>query len=135
MSFPLSTIFEGDFNILNGSDTSLYGFGKLSVSDKVIIHSTENSTGVNSIGSLLVSGGVKINKNLHVHETLNVLYNSSFLTSTFIDTTNGLTNITGGNGLNVNVGSSINLISTSGDRKSTRLNSSHEWISRMPSSA
>ena len=24
---------------------------------------------------------------------------------------------------------------TSGDRKSTRLNSSHEWISRMPSSA
>lgn len=115
MSFPLSTIFEGDFNILSGSDTSLYGFGKLSVSDKVIIYSTENSTGVNSVGSLLVSGGVKINKNLHVHETLNVLYNSSFLTSTFIDTTNGLTNITGGNGLNVNVGSSINLISTSGN--------------------
>ena len=26
-------------------------------------------------------------------------------------------------------------ITTEGDRKSTRLNSSHEWISRMPSSA
>ena len=26
-------------------------------------------------------------------------------------------------------------LTTSGDRKSTRLNSSHEWISRMPSSA
>ena len=28
-----------------------------------------------------------------------------------------------------------NLISLNEDRKSTRLNSSHEWISRMPSSA
>ena len=27
------------------------------------------------------------------------------------------------------------VVSTVGDRKSTRLNSSHEWISRMPSSA
>ena len=26
-------------------------------------------------------------------------------------------------------------VTSSGDRKSTRLNSSHEWISRMPSSA
>ena len=29
----------------------------------------------------------------------------------------------------------IVLHTTRGDRKSTRLNSSHEWISRMPSSA
>lgn len=115
MSFPLSTIFEGDFNILSGSDSSIYGVGQLSVADKIIINSTENSNGINSIGSLLVSGGAKINKNLHVHQTLNVLYDSTFLTSTFIDTTNGLTNITGGNGLNVNVGSPINLISTGGN--------------------
>ena len=27
------------------------------------------------------------------------------------------------------------LVEVAGDRKSTRLNSSHEWISRMPSSA
>ena len=30
---------------------------------------------------------------------------------------------------------SFDLSSAYGDRKSTRLNSSHEWISRMPSSA
>ena len=29
----------------------------------------------------------------------------------------------------------VSFIAGDGDRKSTRLNSSHEWISRMPSSA
>ena len=55
-----------------------------------------------------------------------------------IEVTPGITGLVGPNGAGKStlVRSILGLVRLAeGDRKSTRLNSSHEWISRMPSSA
>lgn len=115
MSNPLATIFYGDVTLLPGSDTSLFGYGDLNVIRKLIINGTENSTGATSVGSVLMSGGVRIAKNLHVHEDLNVLYGTTNLTVTHIDTTNGETSITGANAVKISVGGGSNFITTGGN--------------------
>ena len=76
MSNPLATIFHGDVTLEQGSDVVNFGWGDLNVHRKVIVNGGENSTGVNSVGSVLISGGVKIDKNAHIHENLYVLYQS-----------------------------------------------------------
>jgi len=73
MSNPLATIFHGDVTLEQGSDVVNFGWGDLNVHRKVIVNGGENSTGVNSVGSVLISGGVKIDKNAHIHENLYVL--------------------------------------------------------------
>lgn len=112
---PLATIFHGDVTLEQGSDINNFGWGDLNVQRKVIINGTENSTGVNSIGSLLVSGGVKIDKNTHIHENLYVLYGESNLTVTNISTANGATTIQGPNKVDISVGAASNFITTDGN--------------------
>lgn len=111
----LGPLYEGDFNIGPSTDISQFGYGDLTVYRNVIINGTINSTGSNSIGSLLVNGGVLIQRDVHINGKLYVLYDSTNLTETHIDTNNGATTITGGNGLEVSVGGSSYIISTGGN--------------------
>lgn len=115
MSIPLATIFHGDVTLEQGSDVLNFGWGDLNVNRKIIVNGTENSTGVNSVGSVLISGGVKIDKNMHIHENLYVLYGSSNLTVTNISTANGATTIQGPNKVDISVGASSNFVTTNGD--------------------
>lgn len=115
MSNPLATIFHGDVTLEQGSDVLNFGWGDLNVNRKIIVNGTENSTGVNNVGSVLISGGVKIDKNAHIHENLYVLYGTSNLTVTNINTANGATTIQGPNKVDISVGAASNFITTSGD--------------------
>lgn len=115
MSTPLSTIFEGDVTLEQGSDVTQYGYGDLRVRRKAIISGTDDSTGAISQGSLLVDGGVLIRKNLHVQQDVNVLYGVTYLTETRIDTTNGPTTVTGGNAVSISVGAASQFVSTGGN--------------------
>jgi hypothetical protein len=119
MSVPLATIFHGDVTLEQGSDVSQFGFGDLCVARKVTIRGEEDSTGSSSVGSLIVDGGVLINKALHVKNDAYVLYGKTNLTQTFIDTTNNLNGygltITGGNAVDISVGASSRFASTQGN--------------------
>lgn len=115
MSNPLATIFHGDVTLEQGSNVENFGYGDLNVHRKVIVNGVENSTGLNSVGSVLISGGVKIDKNAHIHENLYVLYGTSNLTVTNISTANGATTIQGPNKVDISVGAASNFITTSGD--------------------
>lgn len=115
MSNPLATIFHGDVTLEQGSDVQNFGWGDLNINRKIIINGTENSTGTNSIGSVLISGGVKINKDAHIHGSLYVLYSTSNLTVTNISTANGATTIQGPNKVDISVGASSNFITTGGN--------------------
>lgn len=114
MSLP-PTIYDGDFLIRIPSDTTQFGYGNLTVQGKGIINSTENANGSISAGSLLVDGGARISKNLHVFEDLNVLYGTTNLTETNIDTNNGPCSIFGANKVDISVGPSSNFVSTGGN--------------------
>lgn len=115
MSNPLATIFHGDVTLEQGSDTNNFGWGDLNVHRKIIVNSTENSSGINSVGSVLISGGVKIDKNAHIHENLYVLYGTSNLSVTNISTANGATTIQGPNKVDISVGAASNFITTGGN--------------------
>jgi hypothetical protein len=115
MSNPLATIFHGDVTLEQGSDVNNFGWGDLNVNRKIIVNGIENSTGVNSVGSVLISGGVKIDKNAHIHENLYVLYGNSNLTVTNISTANGATTIQGPNKVDISVGAASNFITTGGN--------------------
>lgn len=114
-STPLSTIYEGDVTLEQGSDTSQYGYGDLKVARKIIANGTEDSTGTQSQGALLINGGARIEKNLYVQRNTYVLNGVTNLTETHIDTTNGPTSITGGNALDISVGASSQFVSTGGN--------------------
>lgn len=114
MSLP-PTIYDGDFLIRIPSDTTQFGYGNLTVQGKVIINSTENANGSISAGSLLVDGGARISKTLHIFEDLNVLYGTTNLTETNIDTNNGPCSIFGANKVDISVGPSSNFVSTGGN--------------------
>lgn len=111
MSISLATIFQGDVTLETGSDPNLFGYGDLKVFRKAIINGTENSTGSPSVGSVLISGGVRIDKNLHVQENLNVLYGNANLTVTNISTGNGPTTIQGFYGVNIDVTAASRFVS------------------------
>jgi hypothetical protein len=115
MSFPLSTIYEGDVNIGPSPDNALYGYGDLNVHRKVYIGGTIDSNGSASTGTLIVDGGCLFNKDVHIQQRLYVLYNSTNLTETHIDTNNAATTVTGSNGVNISVGGPSFIISTNGN--------------------
>lgn len=115
MSTPISTIFEGDVTLEQGSDISLYGWGDLNVNRRIVLYGTAESTGAVSQGTLLVSGGARIAKSMHVHNELNVLYGVTNLTETHIDTTNGPTTIVGGNRVDISVGDASQFVVTGGN--------------------
>lgn len=115
MSTPLSTIYDGDFLIRIPSDITQFGDGNLTVQGKIIINSTENANGSISSGSLLVDGGTRITKSLHVFEDLNVLYGTTNLTETNIDTNNGPCSIFGASKVDISVGPTSNFVSTGGN--------------------
>lgn len=115
MSNPLATIFHGDVTLEQGSNVTNFGWGDLNVNRKVIVNGTENSTGTNSVGSVLISGGVKIDKDAHIHGSLHVLYSTSNLTVTNISTANGATTIQGPNKVDISIGAASNFITTGGN--------------------
>jgi len=115
MSVPLATIFHGDVTLEEGSDVAQFGYGDLKVNRKLIVSGVENSTGAPSVGSVVVDGGIRVQKNAHIHENLNVLYGITNLTETHIDTSNGATTITGGNKVDISVGAASQFVSTGGN--------------------
>lgn len=113
-SFPQASIFYGDINVFQGSDVTQFGYGDININRRCVILGTENST-CNTDGSLIVGGGVGVTKTANFHENLNVLYGVTNLTETHIDTTNGPFTVTGGNAINMQVGSQVQIISTGGN--------------------
>jgi hypothetical protein len=114
MSIPLATIFHGDVTLEQGSEVNNFGWGDLSVNRRCTIHGTENSTS-NTDGALIVAGGIGITKTANIHEHLNVLYGTTNLTETHIDTTNGPFTVTGGNKVFIEVGSASQFVTTGND--------------------
>jgi hypothetical protein len=115
MSVPLATIFKGDVTLEEGSDISQFGYGDLTVNRRGLIRSTENSSISNtSLGSLVVHGGTSIKKTICGFENLNILYGITRLTETRIDTTNGPVTVTGGNRVDISVGSASQFVTTGG---------------------
>jgi hypothetical protein len=114
MSFiPLSTVFEGDFTISQGSDINEYGYGDLSINRNCVIRGTSNSINASS-ATLVVNGGTSILKTLNAYEDINVLLGTTRLTKTQIDTTVSAFTCTGGNGISFIVGNDILFNSTGG---------------------
>lgn len=110
---PLSSIFEGDVNITLPCNSSLYGNGSLYVVNNGTFYGSTNSISPTT-GTLVVYGGLGINLNSVFGENISVLYGTSYLTSTIIDTTNGIVSVTGGNAVSIAVGNSSQFIVTGG---------------------
>lgn len=120
-STPLSTIFEGDVTLGVGSDISQFGYGDLNVNRRGWFYGTEDSVSPTS-GTLVCYGGLGIKLNSQFGSNINVLYGTSYLTSTIIDTTNGLVSVTGGNKVHIQVGDSSEFITTGGTLTLSSLN-------------
>ena len=71
MSYPLASLFHGNITIENGCDTSLYGFGDLSVYNNAYINGTTNSTNSGN-GSLVVAGGLGVTRDSNFSGTITV---------------------------------------------------------------
>lgn len=110
---PLSTIFEGDVTLSVGSDINQFGYGDLYVTRRGWFYGSEDSVSPTS-GTLVSYGGLGILKDAQFGNNINVLYGTSYLTQTIIDTTNGLVSVTGGNKVYVQVGDSSQFVSTGG---------------------
>jgi hypothetical protein len=112
-STPLSTIFEGDVTVGLGSDVTQFGYGDLYVNRSGSFFGTEDSTAPYN-GTLISYGGLGVKSNAQFGNNINVLYGTSYLTSTMIDTTNGMVSITGGNKVYIQVGDDSQFITTAG---------------------
>ena len=112
---PLSTIFHGSVTIEDGCNTALYGAGDLSVYNTAYVGygSSTQSTSSNT-GSLVVYGGAGVEGDTNLGGTLTVSSTSN-LQTTFIDTSLGALSVSGGNGVTVQVGSDVSLVSTGGN--------------------
>jgi hypothetical protein len=108
MSTPLSTLIHGDLTLETGCDTGLYGFGDLNVASNVTILGTAGNALNLSAGGAYVAGNVTVGSELHVNGV-------SYLKSTFIDTSAGVFNVSGGNAANIVVGTTSSFITTQGD--------------------
>jgi len=111
---PLSTIFEGDVTLGLSSDITQFGYGDLNVNRRGWFFGTEDSVSPTT-GTLVCYGGLGIKLNSQFGGDINVLYGTSYLTSTLIDTTNGLMSVTGGNKVYIQVGDESQFITTGGN--------------------
>lgn len=110
---PLSTLFHGSVNIEQGCDTSLYGWGDLTVNRNAYIGVGESTNSINSTtGSLVVFGGIGISADSNLQGIITV-NSTSNLQTTFIDTSLGKFSVSGGNSMAVSVGAQVEIISTS----------------------
>jgi len=117
MSVPLATLFHGDITIEQGCDTSMYGFGDLSVNRQARIGvSITTASTSSSTGSLIVLGGVGISENTNLAGTLTVSSTSN-LQTTFIDTRLGVLSVSGGNSVTISVGDAVSITSTNGNSR------------------
>lgn len=108
MSTPLSTLIHGDLTLETGCDTALYGFGDLNVASNVTILGTAGNALNLSAGGAYINGNLTVGSELHVDGV-------SYLKSTFIDTSAGVFNVSGGNAANIVVGTTSSFITTQGD--------------------
>ena len=113
MTTPLSVIFEGDVTLLTGSDTAQYGSGDLTVARSGTFLGTEVATNA-STANLVNYGGFGQIGDAYLNQILNVS-GGSFLNALNVNTNLGATNITGSNGINASVGSTIYLSANSGN--------------------
>lgn len=92
---------------------SLYvNTGKSSFGGQVIV--TDSTSSISPItGAVIVTGGIGISGNINVASDMNV-GGISNLSRTNIDTTNGTLNVTGVNGMNVDLNSQISISNTTG---------------------
>lgn len=110
-----ATIFHGDVT-LETPDTPSgidnFGWGDLSIGRHLLVNGTTPSTSITD-GSVIISGGVGIRENTRIGSTLDV-YGMSRLNEVKINTDNGATTVTGGNGVSISVGAASQFISTGG---------------------
>lgn len=111
---PLATLFHGSITIEQGCDPTLYGNGDISIFNTAYVGygSPTQSTNTAS-GSIISYGGLGVSMNTNLGGVLTV-NSTSNLQTTNINTTFGGVNISGGNGVNINVGGNVAILSTSG---------------------
>ena len=114
MTAPLASLFHGDITIETGCDTSLYGLGNLSVATNVTIFGTANGTGSSDGALSIPNGGLSVGVDSYLAGELTV-NSTSNLQTTFIDTTQGVFNVSGGNAANIQVNGNATLISNTGN--------------------
>jgi hypothetical protein len=123
MSAPLASLFYGDINIETGCDPTLYGYGDLNVANIARINGTTN--GINgSTGALVVNGGISVKNDSYLNGKLTVMSVSN-LKTTYIDTSFGPFSVSGGNSINISVGSTVNVNSISQIVLDSSLNSAN----------
>jgi hypothetical protein len=113
MSSPLAFLQHGDFTIEQGCDIASFGYGDISVAHNAYINGTNNSTNKNN-GTLVVNGGIGVNMDSNLGGTLTVISTSN-LQTTFIDTSLGLFNVSGGNPVIINVQQTSSFMTGSGN--------------------
>jgi hypothetical protein len=109
---PLSTIFEGDVTLGLGSDVTQFGYGDLNVNRHGRFYGTTEAISPTE-GTLVSYGGLGVEKDAHLGSNLYV-YKTSYLSPTFVDTSNGVMSVSGGNSVNIQVGDNSKFISTGG---------------------
>ena len=94
------------------------------------------SSGINnnSTGSVTITGTLNASNNAHALSCTNTTGANIILKGSLISSSSGLL-ATNCAKFRMGATAPLNAKTRYADRKSTRLNSSHEWISRMPSSA
>ena len=87
-------------------------------------------------GSSQDSRSVNVNETIKIGDDVKVYTNNQYLGVTTTQNSRTVTDIVSSDKIRTNIYTENGVDTlTEKDRKSTRLNSSHEWISRMPSSA
>lgn len=115
MSAPLASLFHGDITIEQGSDTTMFGFGDLSVYRQTDLGKGAVTASTNpTTGSLVVWGGTGIVGNSNLNGTMTV-NSTSNLQTTFIDTSLGVLSVSGGNAATIAVGGAVSFTSTGGN--------------------
>ena len=109
---PLSTIFEGDVTLGLGSDVTQFGYGDLNVNRHGRFYGNTDSISPTE-GTLVSYGGLGIKLDARLGSNLYV-YNTSYLLTTYVDTSNGVMSVSGGNSVNIQVGDNSKFITTGG---------------------
>lgn len=112
---PLATVYHGSVTIDVGCDTSMFGFGDLSVYNSAYVgYGTSTDSTNPTTGSIVSYGGLGVYANTNLRGILTVISTSN-LQTTNVDTTNGPFNVSGANLANIAVNGNVTLLSNTGD--------------------
>jgi hypothetical protein len=107
---PLATLIHGSLTIEQGCDVTSFGSGDITVNNNAYINGTQNSTNSSTGALVLANGGLGVFGNTNLNGILTVSSTSN-LQTTYIDTTLGGLNVSGGNAVSINVSAASSFVS------------------------